>query len=51
MEEDIFESMFEERNDKRGGFVMGICGVWSHHDWMFGGVDDFFFELFSYFCE
>ena len=39
----------EERDLERGGLVVGICRVWVYHGIMWKGVEDFFFDLVSYF--
>ena len=42
---------FEERDLERGGLVVGICRVWVYHGIMWKGVEDFFFDLVSYFYD
>ena len=48
-ERTFFENGFEERDLERGGLVVGICRVWVYHGIMWKGVEDFFFDLVSYF--
>ena len=50
-EKSFFAKEFEERDEFRGGLVVGICRVWGYHGVMWKGMDEFFFELVSYFCE
>ena len=50
-EKSFFAKEYEERDGLRGGLVVGICRVWGYHGLMWKGMDEFFFELVSYFCE